>query len=223
MATDDIQFEPAWNYRDYSALPQRQKPLPSLTQEWSTEKEARVALEALLEPYGFILVPEVRVREPGKPFQRIDYVAICPAGWPIRLFGIEVKRGFPKLMHLLDVVEQAMRYRYCVIVDPRLSFAIGDRLQYVFTWPSLNAQDDCEHKAGARAIRIMAGRANIGSIDAGYGRDYGAGYSSYSSTLNLSFRLGQEYVWTDRYFNGGRFGVGMKFAEKPLRGLRAPK
>lgn len=221
MTLDDMMITVGPNW-EKPWRPSAAPPAP-IAQVWSTEKEARAALEALFTPYGFILVPEVRVREPGKPYQRIDYVAICPAGWPIRLFGIEVKRGFPKLMHLLDVVEQAMRYRYCVIVDPRLSFAIGDRLQYVFIWPSLNALDDCEHKAGARAIRIMAGRANIGSIDAGDERDYGAGFGRYETRHHLSFRLGQEYVWTDRYYAAGRFGVGMKFAESPLRGLRAPK
>lgn len=194
-----------------------------LAQEWATEKEARIALEDLLKPYGFILVPEVRVREPGKPFQRIDYVAICPPGWPIRLFGIEVKRGFPKLMHVLDVVEQAMRYRYAVIVDSRLAFATGDRLQYVFVWPRLNALDDCDHQSGSRAIRIMAGRANIGSIDAEYRRDYTADWRTPSEKLCLSLRLGQEYVWTERYGRTEAFGSAMKFAANPLRGLRAPK
>lgn len=222
MSLEDmvIKVGPDWR----APLP-RQPEQPRFPQQWATEKEARDALEQVLSPYGFILVPEVRLREPGKPHQRIDYVALCPEHWPIQIFGIEVKRGFPKLMHLLDVVEQAKRYRYAVLDDPRLPFVAGERLPYVFVWPSLNALDDCEHRSGSRAIRIMAGRSNIGSIDISF--DSVQDWRGYVLEWEqcLTFRLGQEYVWTDRYYggDGGRFGLGSKFAGTPLRGLRNPE
>lgn len=222
MALDDmvVKVGPQWE-----PWPERapRPPQPQLAQTWPREPQARWALEDLLAPYGFVLVPEVRLREPRQPYQYIDYVMICPESWPVKVVGIEVKRGFPKLMHGLDAIDQARRYRKTIIVDDRVSVALGDRLEHVFIWPRLDWGDDCVHQAGARAARVHAGRANVGSIDAEYVWRYGHDNRDAAWQLRVRFMLGQETFWTSRGFEmlDGHLGAGAKRIGDPSRGMRS--
>jgi hypothetical protein len=219
MATDDIEFEPAWNYPEDRWRPKR--PMPQIERSWPNERLARLACEDALSGY-FELVPEVRLLERGQPFQYIDYVAICPEDWPVRVFGIEVKRGFPKLKDGCDVVDQMRRYRRAVISDDRVAVALGDRLPYVFCWPGLDLGDDCSHKQAGRALRIYAGRSNVGSIDREYRWLYGPTPDLDAWRLRVRLTCGQEAFWTSQGFEmvAGYFGVASKHADRLERGMR---
>lgn len=183
---------------------------------------ARKALEDTLAPYGFNLIPEVKLKETGQPFQFIDYVAICPEDWPVKAFGIEVKRGFDKLMHGLDAVDQARRYRRALVADNRV-LPYAKRLEYVFIWPGLDWRDDCVHKAGARAVRLHAGRANVGSIDVEYVWRYHEDRTTAKWIKRVRMNCGQEAFWTSLGFEmlDGYFGAASKHVGNPDRGLRA--
>lgn len=217
----DVTVGPGWQ-----PWPERPKPppKPQLVQRWPKEPMARAALEHTLAPYGFVLVSEVRLLERGHPFQWIDYVAICPEGWPVKAFGIEVKVGFDKLIDGLDAVTQALRYRKAVVSDDRIPCVLGERLEHIFIWPSLNWADDCSHHSGARAIRILAGRSNVGSVDAGYTLRYPNtpdGVPEWKPRIKLM--LGQGAFWTSRGFEmlEGYFGAASKHVGNVDRGLRS--
>jgi hypothetical protein len=213
-------WEPAPPWHERPPRP----PQPKLVTRWTDEKQARRALEDTLRPYGLVLVPEVRLLERGHPFQFIDYVALCPDVWPVKAVGIEVKRGFDKLKDGLDAVNQAKRYRKAVVSDARVSCVLGEPLEHIFIWPGLNWADDCSHKAGARAIRLDAGRANVGSIDAEYVWRYQNGdWRDARWMLRVRFTEGQEAFWTSQGFEmlDGYFGAASKKVGDPRRGLRS--
>lgn len=224
MATDDIgiELDPAWNPPPEWDRPPR-PPQPKLTLKWPTERQARTALEDILEPYGFVLVPEVRLLERGHPFQFIDYVAICPENWPCKAFGIEVKRGFDKLKDGLDAVQQAQRYRKAMVSDDRVACVLGEPLEHIFIWPGLNWSDDCSHQSGARAIRLLAGRTNVGSIDAEYVWRYGPDNRTAHWVLRVRFSEGQQAFWTSVGFEmlNGYFGAATQHKDGQSRGLRS--
>lgn len=225
MATDDIHFEPAWNPPPAWADRPPRPPRPQLTTRWPNEKLARKALEDVLEPYGLVLIPEVKLRDPGKIFLFIDYVILCPPPWPHKAIGIEVKRGFDKLQDGLDVVRQVELYRKSIVVDNRVTCVLGEPLEHIFIWPGLNWADDCSHQAGARAIRLQAGRRNIGSIDVEYVWRYRdrEDWQSAEWVRRVRFTEGQEAYWTSSGFEmlEGYFGAASKRVGDCNRGMRS--
>lgn len=241
MAIDDIQFEPAWNYPEAYAPRNLRPPRPSLPLRYPDEPSARHAFDTLIAPrLNLTLVTEVRLLDRGWPFQWIDYVALCPEGSPWPAFGIEAKSGFPEVKEACDAVEQARRYRKAVVSDDRVCSLLNEHLPYIFIWPSLrwHAESTWEERktwgtdqhrsrgraeGEERAIRLLAGRTNIGSIDAEYQWVTRADGSDGQWRLRVSLMLGQQGVWSSDGFDwlDGYFGPGAMHGKTPKRGLRS--
>jgi hypothetical protein len=235
MATEDIQFEPAWNYPDGYIIREPRPPKPVAPIRYVTERAAEIALEALLSPY-FELHRQVRLTETGYPPQYIDYVAVLPEGMTFKFFGIEVKSGFEQVHDACDAIQQAMRYRKARLSDPRVALSrfLGDRPPFVFLWPELTwyvtpspvhgpdaarwqSLSQAKYAGEARALSLFAARFNIGQVCSTPRWDE----ASWEWKRGASLMNGQQNVWTSRGFDGlESFGPGAQHGSKTSRGLR---
>lgn len=230
-----VQVEPVWNENTpYATRP----PAPVLPRRYDNENDARVALERYLKPY-FRLYPEVRLLESGKPFQRIDYIAVfkdADAQSSLRMIGIEAKSGFDEVKDGCAVIRQCMRYRKAKVSDSRLPQFIGERIPYIAVWPEIDFQKDtswCDgrpngeiiradylgaRRGEARALFLLAQHWNIGHIL--IHPWWSRADSEWQSSVTLM--NGQQQVWTSRYIQqiAEGFRGGLKFAADPERGLR---
>jgi hypothetical protein len=236
-----VEFEPVWNHPP-GHVPSfyDRPPAPRLPRRYPNERDAERALGKILEPYC-TLYPQVRITETGYPPQRIDFVAVfkdADAQSSLRLFGIEVKRGFDRVAEACAVIKQAMRYRKARMADPRMDLSrfLGDELPYVAIWPGFDwfqGTDWCKGRPNAdimaaeyrarcygeaRALYQLAQHWNIGYIEL-------CPWWSYDDQEwhpGIRLMLGQQQVWTSRYIDqiADGFRAGAKFASNGKRGLR---
>ncbi len=233
-----VEFEPVWNQPPGTSPFTHRPPAPVLPRRYVNEKAAEKDLERLLSPY-FKLYPQVRITETGHPPQYIDYVAVMPGmerSSTLPFFGIEVKRGFDDVKGACAAIRQCMRYRKARIADDRLSHFLGDRLSYIFLFPTFDwsqGTEWCESRPNgailkaeylarcsgeARALNLFAQHWNIGHV--AYSPWWSATEGEWSNGIVLM--NGQQQVWTSRYYDGlvNGFRGGAKLAGDASRGLR---